>query len=86
MFGAVARMYVTRREGQVSVFDSDYLVGTPEGVSTFHERQALGLFTDAEYRDAFRDAALEVIDATGDLFGYGLYVCRAPGASTGAKG
>jgi len=74
----VARMYVTRREGRSSILDSEYLVGTPDGVSRFAERQALGLFTDEEYRRAFEEAGLEVIDASGDLFGYGLYVCRKP--------
>ncbi|HUF47055.1 MAG TPA: class I SAM-dependent methyltransferase [Vicinamibacterales bacterium] len=83
---AVARMYVTRREGRLSIFDSDYLIGTAEDVTAFRERQALGLFTDAEYREAFGEAALEVVDAGGDLFGYGLYVCRATGGDTASKG
>lgn len=73
----VARMYVTRTEDRVSIFDSEYLVGTPDGVRGFRERQALGLFTDDEYRAAFAGAGLEVLDASGDLFGYGLYVCGA---------
>jgi SAM-dependent methyltransferase len=72
----VARMYVTRREGQVSVFDAHYLIATPGGVEHFSEREELGLFTDDQYRDAFRQAGLECVDASLDLFGYGLYVCR----------
>ena len=76
----VARMYVTCREGRLSVFDSDYLVCTTEGVQHFKERQELGLFTDAEYRAAFLEGGLEVVDAEGDLFGYGLYVCQAVGS------
>lgn len=83
---AVARMYVTRREGGVSIYESDYLVGTPQGVSTFREREELGLFSDDEYRDAFRAAALAVMEADGDLFGYGLYVLRAMAARDGTKG
>jgi SAM-dependent methyltransferase len=79
----VARMYVTRREGAVSVFDSDYLVGTAGGVTHFTERQELGLFTDDEYRAAMSDARLEVVDTTGSLFGYGLYVCRAAPQTNG---
>ena len=73
----VARMYVTRREGQVSVFDSHYLMVTPDGVQHFTEREELGLFTDDQYRDVFRQAGLELVDASVDLFGYGLYVGRA---------
>ena len=72
----VARVYVTERRENVSVFDSTYVVGTPDGVTSFRECQELGLFTDDEYRDAFTEAGLTVIDASGDLFGYGLYVCR----------
>jgi SAM-dependent methyltransferase len=74
----VARMYLTRREGRISVFESDYLVASTQGVSHFRERQALGLFTEDEYRSVFAEAGFEVIDAAGDLFGYGLYVCRRP--------
>jgi len=71
----VARMYVTRAEGRVSVFESDYLVATTDGVTHFRERQELGLFTDEEYRMAFSGAGLDVVDSGADLFGYGLYVC-----------
>lgn len=77
----VARLYVTERQGDVSVFDSTYLVGTPDGVTSFRERQELGLFGDDVYRRAFSEAGLDVIDAEGDLFGYGLYVCRGPGSA-----
>ena len=72
----VARMYVSERRDTVSVFDSTYLVGTADGVTSFRECQELGLFGDDAYRNAFARAGLEVVDATGDLFGYGLYVCR----------
>ena len=72
----VARMYVSERRNTVSVFDSTYLVGTADGITSFRECQELGLFGDDAYRNAFAGAGLEVVDATGDLFGYGLYVCR----------
>jgi SAM-dependent methyltransferase len=72
----VARMYISRREGRTSVFESGYLVGSSSGVSHFIERQELGLFSDQEYRAAFLDAGLDVVE-TGDLFGYGLYIGRA---------
>jgi SAM-dependent methyltransferase len=72
----VARMYVTKREGNVSVFDSHYIVATATGVEHFTECQKLGLFTDDEYRRAFEAAGLRVVATTPDLFGYGLYVCR----------
>jgi len=74
----VARMYITRREGLASVFDSEYLVATANGVTHFRERQELGLFTDEEYRRAFGKAGLEVVEAGDGPFGYGLYVCARP--------
>jgi SAM-dependent methyltransferase len=78
----LARMYVTQREDHVSVFDAHFLVATPDGVEHFCERQELGLFTDDQYRDAFRQAGLEPVDASLDLFGYGLFVCRLPDGQT----
>ena len=70
----VARMYVARCEGRVSVYESQYLVGTPEGVTQFTERQELGLFRDEEYLAAFHKAGLDIVDlGTEELFGYGLY-------------
>jgi SAM-dependent methyltransferase len=78
----VGRMYITKRRGIVSVFDSHYIVATPAGVTHFTERQELGLFTDRQYRQAFRAAGLEVVATTPDLLGYGLYVCRFAGSAT----
>jgi len=72
----VARMYVTERRSNLSIFDSTYLVGTTDGITSFRERQELGLFGAEAYREAFSGARLEVVDETDDLFGYGLYVCR----------
>lgn len=71
-------MYVGRREGDVSVFDIHYLVGTPEGVSHYQDRQELGLFDRGTYGAALAAAGLEVLqhDPKG-LHGYGMYVCRA---------
>ena len=72
----VARMYVTRRKRNRSIFDSHYVVATAAGVEHFTEHQELGLFTDAQYREAFRSAGLTVAATTPDLFGYGLYTCQ----------
>jgi SAM-dependent methyltransferase len=71
----VARMYITKRRGTLSVFDSRYIVATNAGIVHFTERQELGLFTDEQCRKAFQDAGLEVVATGPDLFGYGLYVC-----------
>ena len=73
----VARIYVQRREGRMSIYDSHYVVGTPAGVTHFIERQELALFTDAEYVDALQRVGLQPLPADVELFGYGLYVARA---------
>jgi len=73
----LSRMFVARREGALSVYDIHYLVGTPDGVEHFVEREELGLFTHAQYLDAFRKAGLAVFhDPQGGLFdahNIGLY-------------
>jgi ubiquinone/menaquinone biosynthesis C-methylase UbiE len=70
----VARMYVTRHEGRVAVYDMQYLVATADGVRHFTEVERLGLFTHQEYLDALGRAGISVRDSASDLFGYGLFV------------
>jgi SAM-dependent methyltransferase len=60
--------------GKVAILDFHYLVGTPEGIERFTERHELGLFTDEEYRTAFRQAGLDVAHDAEGLIGRGLYI------------
>jgi SAM-dependent methyltransferase len=75
---AIARMNVGQREGNVSIFEFEYLVGTPDGIERFTERHELGLFTVEQQLDAFRSAGLEVEHDTEGPMGRGLYVGVAP--------
>lgn len=75
----ITRMNSSRRDGDVSVLDFHYLVGTSRGIEHFTEDHRLGLFTDQEYRDALTDVGLELLEDA-DLMGRGLYVARKPAA------
>jgi ubiquinone/menaquinone biosynthesis C-methylase UbiE len=70
----IAWMYTSEREGAVSVLDIHYMVGRPSGIETFRERQELGLFTERQQLDAFRDAGLEARYESDGPFGRGLYL------------
>ena len=76
----IARINTSRREGDVSVLDFSYLVGTPAGIEHFTEDHRLGLFTHEQYRKALTAAGLE-LQKDGDLMGRGLYVAVRPAAS-----
>ena len=73
----IVRMHTYKVENQVSVFDYNYLVGTPEEVKYFKERSELGLFTHRQYIQMFEKAGLEVSFYDTDIFPkhkYGLYI------------
>ena len=71
-------MYTSKREGNVSVLDIQYLVGTPDSVQQLSEQHRIGLFTRAEYTAAFRDAGLEAHFDPEGPFNRGLYAGRGP--------
>lgn len=70
----IAWMYVSELEGRISVFDIHFLVGTPQGIDHFTERHEMGLFTHAEYLNAFRKCGLDVRHDPTGLFGRGMYI------------
>ena len=62
------------REGDLSVLDINYLVGTPEETIFFKEKHELGLFDDSDYRRAFEVAGLTTEYDKEGLFGRGMYI------------
>jgi ubiquinone/menaquinone biosynthesis C-methylase UbiE len=72
----ISWMYVSEIEGRMSVFNINYLVGTPEGVTHFIERHETGLFSHEEYLKAFEKSGLEVSHDPKGLFGRGMYTGR----------
>jgi SAM-dependent methyltransferase len=73
----IARMNVAGRDGNLSVLEFEYLVGTPDGLERFSERHELGLFTVEQYVDAFRAADLDAQHDPEGPMGRGLYVATA---------
>ncbi|WP_426060616.1 class I SAM-dependent DNA methyltransferase [Hymenobacter sp. B1770] len=69
----IAWMYTSQLHGLTSVFDINYLVGTAEGVTSFTESHIMGLWTDAEYREAIEAAGVAVNYDPKGLFGRGMY-------------
>ena len=73
----VQRMNYTRVVGNRTLLDVHYLIGDEQGVRHVQDIRALTLFTDAEYRTAFRQAGLGAVEleAYGPQ-GRGLYVVQ----------
>ena len=70
----IARINVSYTEGDVSIMDFHYMIGTAQGVDYFSEEHRLGLFTDAQYRAAFASAGLELYHDPQGLDGRGIYI------------
>jgi SAM-dependent methyltransferase len=70
----IAWMYISEIEGSVSIFDINYMVGTPDGIQHFSERHEMGLFTHEQYAAAFQRAGLAVQFDPEGFFGRGMYL------------
>ena len=80
----VVRMHTHQRSARTSIYDIHYLVGTPDEVKHFVEREELGLFTRSEYADALSGAGLVTEWLDIELFPghrYGLHLGRKPEAA-----
>lgn len=70
----VARMNVSRRDGNVSIIHFHYMVGSSDGIRTFTEPHRLTLFTHEEYRTALERARFDVLFEEPGLMNRGLYI------------
>jgi SAM-dependent methyltransferase len=70
----IAWMYTSDTGNGTSVFDINYLVGSPDGIAYFTERHEMGLFTLREYALSFEAAGVKAERYADSPFGRGLYV------------
>ena len=74
----IVRVSRSGRRGKLSLLNFEYLIGTPKRIEHRSETHKLGLFTDEEYRSAFRAAKLDVTHDPKGLDGRGLYIGLKP--------
>ncbi len=74
----ITRMNVSERQGDLSILNFHFLVGTPHGVEYFTERHQLGLFSADTYLDAFKKSGFDVIHDPEGITGRGVYIGTQP--------
>jgi ubiquinone/menaquinone biosynthesis C-methylase UbiE len=74
----VIRMAHAGKRGRVSLLKFEYLIGTSKGIEHIVELNEFGLFSHAEYTDAFTRTGLDVTHNPEGLFGRGLYIGTKP--------
>jgi SAM-dependent methyltransferase len=73
----IAWMYTARTEGELSVMDNRFLVGTADGFETFEEQHVFAMFTAADFEAAFAAAGLTRVPHDDPAWYRGLYVATA---------
>jgi ubiquinone/menaquinone biosynthesis C-methylase UbiE len=74
----IVRMSRSGQKGTISLLDFHYLVGTSRGIQQIAEHHEFGLFSHAEYMNAFTRAGLDVIHDAEGVDGRGLYIGTKP--------
>jgi SAM-dependent methyltransferase len=74
----IARIVLSRREGDTAVLDMHYLVGTPQEVRHFTESHTIGLFSREQMEAAFEQAGLSVAYDESEPWRRGLYTGVRP--------
>ncbi len=72
----IARLALSKREGDISIFELHYCIVGPDGFHDFWETGRHRLHADPEYRGAFGSAGLNVRFDEEGLMGRGLYLGR----------
>ena len=70
----IVRMTRGGIRGNISLLDFQYLIGTARGIKHIVEHHEFGLFSEADYMDAFTKAGLPVIHDPEGVDGRGLYI------------
>lgn len=70
----ITRMNVSERQGDLSILNFHFMVGTPQGIEYFTEQHYLGLFSVETYLDAFKKSGLDAIQDAEGITGRGLYI------------
>ena len=74
----ISRMEIHCVENNVSVFDEQFMIGTPEGITFLNERHELGLFTREQYVESFTSLGLATSWDDRGLMGRGLVIGVRP--------
>ena len=74
----IVRMSLSRQKGNMSFVDLHYMIGTSKGIEHLTEIHALGLFTHANYMDAFKKAGLKVTHLKEKPGNRGIFIGRKP--------
>lgn len=70
----ISRMSHADREGDISIINFEYLVGSSEGIQHLKERHELGLFEQEELLETFKSTGMAVEYDTKGISGRGLYI------------
>lgn len=74
----LARVNISERKGNVSILNFHFLVAEQGKVEQFTELHELGLFTQEQYVQAFKNTGLETIYDPQGITGRGLYIGVKP--------
>lgn len=66
--------------------DIHYVVADGQGIEHFTETHTFGLWTQAEYLEAFERAGCEAWYVSDTLSGYGMFMARNHGGSADRRG